>query len=75
MIGSLIVSSVGIWDVMDNEEAAHVVIARSCVMEDRKLQIDPSRGICEHAKFTGQFSVVVVDLKSCGNPQSQRGRY
>lgn len=76
----LIVSSDGVWDVMDNEEAAHVVIASSCAMENGKLKIDPNRfkwaarNLCEHARSCGSsdnFSVVVVDLKSCGNPKSQ----
>lgn len=76
----LVVSSDGVWDVMDNEEAAHVVIASSCAMENGKLKIDPNRfkwaarNLCEHARSCGSsdnFSVVVVDLKSCGNPKSQ----
>ena len=52
----LIMSSDGVWDVMDNEEAAHVIIASSCVMEDGKLKIDTNRfkwaarNLCEHAK-------------------------
>jgi serine/threonine protein phosphatase PrpC len=69
---------------MDNEEAGHVIIASSCVMEDGKLQIDTDRfkwaakNLCEHAKSCGSadnFSCVVVDLKSCGNPQARAGRY
>ena len=32
----LVLSSDGVWDVMDNEEAAHVIIASSCVMEGGK---------------------------------------
>lgn len=80
----LILSSDGVWDVMDNEEAAHVVIASSCAMEDGKLKIDTdrfkwaARNLCEHARSCGSgdnFSVVVVDLKSCGNPKSEAGRY
>ncbi|KAG7369375.1 protein phosphatase 2C [Nitzschia inconspicua] len=80
----LVMSSDGVWDVMDNEEAAHVVIASSCVMEDGQLKIDTdrfkwaARNLCEHAKSCGStdnFSVVVVDLKSCGNPQAKAGRY
>jgi len=80
----LILSTDGIWDVMDNEEAAHVVIASSCVMEDGKLKIDTNRfkwaarNLCEHAKSCGStdnFSVIVVDLKSCGNPSARTGRY
>ncbi|CAB9526499.1 linked kinase-associated serine/threonine phosphatase 2C [Seminavis robusta] len=76
----LILSSDGVWDVMDNEEAAHVVIASSCAMENGKLKIDPNRfkwaarNLCEHARSCGSsdnFSVVVVDLKSCGNPKAQ----
>lgn len=80
----LVMSSDGVWDVMDNEEAAHVIIASSCVMEDGALKIDTNRfkwaarNLAEHAKSCGSsdnFSVVVVDLKSCGNPQSKSGRY
>lgn len=80
----LIISSDGVWDVMDNEEAAHVVIASSCAMEDGKLKIDTdrfkwaARNLCEHARSCGSsdnFSVIVVDLKSCGNPQATSGRY
>lgn len=80
----LIMSSDGVWDVMDNEEAAHVVIASSCVMEEGKLKIDTNRfkwaarNLCDHAKSCGStdnFSVIVVDLKSCGNPQAKVGRY
>jgi protein phosphatase 1L len=80
----LVMSSDGVWDVMDNEEAAHVVIASSCVMEDGQLKIDTdrfkwaARNLCEHAKSCGStdnFSVLVVDLKSCGNPQAKSGRY
>lgn len=80
----LILSSDGVWDVMDNEEAAHVVIASSCAMENGRLQIDTNRfkwaarNLCEHARSCGSadnFSVVVVDLKSCGNPSSTSGRY
>jgi len=79
----LILSSDGVWDVMDNEEAAHVVIASSCAIdEDGKLVIDTdrfkwaARNLCEHARSCGSadnFSVVVVDLKSCGNPMARRG--
>ena len=56
MTGFLILSSDRIWDVMDNEEAAHVVIASSCVMKDGKLKIDTDRfkwaakNLCEHVK-------------------------
>lgn len=73
----LIVSSDGVWDVMDNEEAAHVVIASSFAMEDGELHIDTdrfkwaARNLCEHARSCGSsdnFSVLVVDLQSCGNP-------
>jgi serine/threonine protein phosphatase PrpC len=80
----LIISSDGVWDVMDNEEAAHVVIASSCAMEEGKLKIDTerfkwaARNLCEHARSCGSgdnFSVVCVDLKSCGNPASESGRY
>ena len=80
----LVLSSDGVWDVMDNEEAAHVVIASSCVMEDGRLKIDTNRfkwaarNLCDHAKSCGStdnFSCVVVDLKSCGNPQAKSGRY
>lgn len=81
----LIISSDGIWDVMDNEEAAHVVIASSCAMEHGRLMIDTdrfkwtARNLCEHAKSCGStdnFSVIVVDLKSCGNPLAKGpGRY
>jgi hypothetical protein len=52
----LILSSDGVWDVMDNEEAAHVIIASSCVMEDGQLKIDTNRfkwaarNLCEHAR-------------------------
>lgn len=76
----LVLSSDGVWDVMDNEEAAHVVIASSCAMENGKLKIDPNRfkwaarNLTEHARSCGStdnFSVIVVDLKSCGNPKSQ----
>jgi len=80
----LVISSDGVWDVMDNEEAAHVIIASSCVMEEGHLKIDTNRfkwaarNLCEHAKSCGStdnFSVIVVDLKSCGNPQAKSGRY
>jgi serine/threonine protein phosphatase PrpC len=80
----LVISSDGVWDVMDNEEAAHVVIASSCAMEDGKLKIDTdrfkwaARNLCEHARSCGSsdnFSVLVVDLKSCGNPKATAGRY
>jgi len=53
----LILSSDGVWDVMDNEEAAHVVIATSCVVEDGQLKIDTdrfkwaARNLCEHARY------------------------
>ena len=52
----LVMSSDGVWDVLDNEEAAHVVIATSCVMQDGELVIDTdrfkwaARNLCEHAK-------------------------
>lgn len=52
----LILSSDGVWDVLDNEEAAHVVIATSCVMENGNLVIDTNRfkwaarNLCEHAR-------------------------
>eukprot|EP00521_Asterionellopsis_glacialis_P017101 CAMPEP_0195295202 /NCGR_PEP_ID=MMETSP0707-20130614/16825_1 /TAXON_ID=33640 /ORGANISM="Asterionellopsis glacialis, Strain CCMP134" /LENGTH=480 /DNA_ID=CAMNT_0040356365 /DNA_START=247 /DNA_END=1686 /DNA_ORIENTATION=+ len=39
----LVLSSDGVWDVIDNEEAAHVVIATSCVMKDGAMVIDPDR--------------------------------
>jgi len=80
----LVLSSDGVWDVMDNEEAAHVVIASSCVMDKGQLKIDTNRfkwaarNLCDHAKSCGStdnFSCVVVDLKSCGNPQAKDGRY
>jgi len=80
----LVLSSDGVWDVMDNEEAAHVVIASSCVMEQGQLKIDTNRfkwaarNLCDHAKSCGStdnFSCVVVDLKSCGNPQAKERRY
>jgi len=80
----LVISSDGVWDVMDNEEAAHVVIASSCVMDEGKLMIDTNRfkwaarNLCDHAKSCGSsdnFSCIVVDLKSCGNPQAKSGRY
>ena len=53
----LILSSDGVWDVLDNEEAAHVVIATSCVMENGSLVIDTdrfkwaARNLCEHARY------------------------
>jgi serine/threonine protein phosphatase PrpC len=77
-------SSDGVWDVMDNEEAAHVVIASSCTMENGRLKIDTdrfkwaARNLCEHARSCGSsdnFSVIVVDLKSCGNAKALGGRY
>lgn len=80
----LIISSDGVWDVMDNEEAAHVVIASSCAMEDGNLKIDTdrfkwaARNLCEHARSCGSsdnFSIICVDLKSCGNPSAESGRY
>lgn len=52
----LVISSDGVWDVLDNEEAAHVVIATSCVMENGNLVIDTNRfkwaarNLCEHAR-------------------------
>jgi len=80
----LILSSDGVWDVLDNEEAGHVVIATSCVMENGNLVIDTdrfkwaARNLCEHARSCGStdnFSAVVVDLQSCGNPDSLSGIY
>lgn len=80
----LVLSSDGVWDVMDNEEAAHVVIASSCAMDDGQLQIDTdrfkwaARNLAEHARSCGStdnFSVIVVDLKSCGNVAATEGRY
>jgi serine/threonine protein phosphatase PrpC len=80
----LILSSDGVWDVMDNEEAAHVVIASSCAMEDGVLKIDTdrfkwaARNLCEHARSCGSsdnFSVICVDLKSCSNSNAESGRY
>jgi protein phosphatase 1L len=80
----LIMSSDGVWDVMDNEEAAHVVIASSCAMEDGRLKIDTdrfkwaARNLSEHARSCGSgdnFAVIVVDLKSCDNPEAVCGRY
>mmetsp|Transcript_22687 Transcript_22687/g.37538 ORF Transcript_22687/g.37538 Transcript_22687/m.37538 type:complete len:516 (-) Transcript_22687:151-1698(-) len=80
----LVLSSDGVWDVLDNEEAAHVVIATSCVMENGSLVIDTNRfkwaarNLCEHARSCGSsdnFSTIVVDLQSCGNPESLSGRY
>lgn len=53
----LVLSSDGVWDVLDNEEAAHVVIATSCVMENGSLVIDTNRfkwaarNLCEHARY------------------------
>ena len=52
--------------------------------EGGKLKIDTdrfkwaARNLCEHARSCGSsdnFSVVVVDLKSCGNPIARSGRY
>lgn len=69
----VVVSSDGVWDVMDNEEAAHVVLSSSCTMEDGKLCLDPqrfkfaARNLCEHARSCGSgdnFSVIVVDLQN-----------
>jgi len=80
----LVISSDGVWDVLDNEEAAHVIIATSCVMENGNLAIDTdrfkwaARNLCEHARSCGStdnFSVVVVDLQSCGIPDSLSGIY
>jgi protein phosphatase 1L len=80
----LIVSSDGIWDVMDNDEVAHVVLSSSCAIDNGRLVIDTARfktaakNLCQHAKASGSadnFAVIVVDLKSCGNPSSASGRY
>lgn len=80
----LILASDGVWDVMDNEEAAHVVIASSCTMDGGRLTIDTdrfkfaARNLCEHARSCGSsdnFSIIVVDLKSCGNAKATSGRY
>lgn len=111
----LVLSSDGVWDVLDNEEAAHVVIATSCVMENGSLVIDTNRfkwaarNLCEHARYvvlallssselftlvtffhanmtpsftssrscgsSDNFSTIVVDLQSCGNPEALAGRY
>ena len=80
----LILSSDGVFDVCENEEAAHVVISSSCVMEDGRLKIDTdrfkwaARNLCEHAKSCGSadnFSTIVVDLKSCHNKAAESGRY
>lgn len=52
----LVMSSDGVWDVLDNEEVAHVIIATACVMREGKLVIDTdrfkyaARNLCEHAK-------------------------
>ena len=52
----LVMSSDGVWDVLDNEEVAHVIIATACVMKEGKLVIDTdrfkyaARNLCEHAK-------------------------
>jgi serine/threonine protein phosphatase PrpC len=52
----LVMSSDGVWDVLDNEEVAHVIIATACVMKEGKLIIDTdrfkyaARNLCEHAK-------------------------
>eukprot|EP00980_Cylindrotheca_fusiformis_P006764 scaffold1413_cov117-Cylindrotheca_fusiformis.AAC.4 len=80
----LLISSDGVWDVMDNEEAAHVIIASACVLEDGELKIDTerfkwaARNLIQHAKSCGSldnFSAIVVDLKSCGNPSAKSGTY
>jgi len=80
----LIISSDGVWDVLDNEEAAHVVIATSCVIDDGNLVIDTdrfkwaARNLLEHAKSCGStdnFSAIVVDLQSCGNDETLNGKY
>jgi serine/threonine protein phosphatase PrpC len=53
----LVMSSDGVWDVLDNEEVAHVIIATACVMKEGKLVIDTdrfkyaARNLCEHAKY------------------------
>lgn len=53
----LVISSDGVWDVMDNEEAAHVIIASCCVVEDGVLKIDTerfkfaARNLIQHAKY------------------------
>jgi len=52
----LILASDGVWDVLENEEAAHVVIATSCVIDEEELVIDTdrfkwaARNLCEHSK-------------------------
>jgi protein phosphatase 1L len=80
----LVISSDGVWDVMDNEEAAHVIIASSCAMHNGKLLVDTdrfkwaARNLCEHARSCGStdnFSVICVDLKSCENQNAAVGRY
>jgi serine/threonine protein phosphatase PrpC len=80
----LVMSSDGVWDVLDNEEVAHVIIATACVMKEGKLVIDTdrfkyaARNLCEHAKSCGStdnFSAIVVDLQSCGNPNALSGCY
>eukprot|EP00542_Grammatophora_oceanica_P021418 CAMPEP_0194046474 /NCGR_PEP_ID=MMETSP0009_2-20130614/21141_1 /TAXON_ID=210454 /ORGANISM="Grammatophora oceanica, Strain CCMP 410" /LENGTH=508 /DNA_ID=CAMNT_0038691777 /DNA_START=385 /DNA_END=1911 /DNA_ORIENTATION=+ len=80
----LIISSDGVWDVLDNEEAAHVVIATSCVIQEGELVIDTNRfkwaarKLTEHAKSCGStdnFSALIVDLQSCSNNKALEGRY
>lgn len=62
----LVLSSDGVWDVLDNEEAAHVVIATSCVMENGSLVIDTNRfkwaarNLCEHARYVVQPILVWI---------------
>jgi serine/threonine protein phosphatase PrpC len=73
----LIISSDSVCDVMDTtKKPAHVVIASSCAMEEGKQKIDTdrfkweARKLYEHARSCGSgdnFSVICVDLKSCGN--------
>jgi hypothetical protein len=79
----LIISSDSVCDVMDTtKKPAHVVIASSCAMEEGKQKIDTdrfkweARKLYEHARSCGSgdnFSVICVDLKSCGNPASESG--
>jgi len=52
----LVMASDGVWDVLENEEVAHVVIATSCVREGTEFVIDTdrfkwaARNLCEHSK-------------------------
>lgn len=80
----LVVSSDGVWDVMENDTVAHMVISSSCAMVNGRLVVDTNRfksaakHLCQHAKSCGSadnFAAMVVDLKSCGNPSSTSGRY